>query len=240
MLLSEIYAKLFWKLLHLILFPYHGSIRFAPHFMKGDKLHNVLIARSRDLFMKHGLKALTMDDIARELGMSKKTIYQVVDNKSDLIKLALQDYLNEERENLLLIQQRSDNSVDELIQMMEFFLVAVRDLNASSLNEMQKYYPEAWDIYNDYRYNFILGRMRENLQNGITQGYYRNDLDADIISRLYVAGVEMLVHQELFPAAKFSFVNIFREFLSYHLRGIVSARGLKYMEEHNLFKAQTT
>ena len=82
--------------------------------------------------------------------------------------------------------------------------------------------------------------MKENLQNGIKQGYYRNDLDADIIARLYVAGVEMLVHQELFPAIKFSFVNIFREFLEYHLRGIVSAQGLKYMEEHNLFKAQTT
>jgi AcrR family transcriptional regulator len=190
--------------------------------------------------MKHGLKSLTMDDIARELGMSKKTIYQVVDNKSDLIKLALQDYLDEERENLLLIQRRSDNSVDELIQMMEYFLTAVRDFNATSLNEMQKYYPESWDIYNDYRYNFILGRMRENLQNGISQGYYREGLNADIISRLYVAGVEMLVHQELFPVTKFSFVDIFREYLSYHLQGIVSAKGLKYMEEHNLFKAQTT
>ena len=119
--------------------------------MKGDKLHKGLIARSRELFMKHGLKSLTMDDIARELGMSKKTIYQVVDNKSDLIKLALKDYLDEERRNLDIIMQRADNSVEELIQIMEYFLESVQDLDVSALNEMQKYYPESWDIYNDYR-----------------------------------------------------------------------------------------
>jgi TetR/AcrR family transcriptional regulator, cholesterol catabolism regulator len=212
----------------------------CARFMKNDRIQQVLISRSRELFMKHGLKALTMDDIARELGMSKKTIYQVVDNKSDLIKLALRDYLDEERRNLDIIMQRADNPVEELIQIMEYFLVSVQDLDVSALNEMQKYYPEAWDIYNDYRYNFILGRMVINLQNGIQRGYYRDDLDADIMARLYVAGVEMLVHQELFPAARFTFVNIFREFLEYHLRGIVSNQGLKYLEEHNLFKAQTT
>lgn len=212
----------------------------CARFMKGDKLYQTLVARSRELFMKHGLKSLTMDDIARELGMSKKTIYQVVDNKSDLIRICLKDYLDEERRNLDLILGKAENSVDELIHIMEYFLAAVRDLNSNTLNELQKYYPESWDIYNDYRYNFVLARMRENLQTGIKQGFYRKDMNADIMSRLYVAGVQVLTHEDLFPPHKYAFVNTFREFLNYYLRGIVSEKGLKYMHEHNLVNAQTT
>ncbi len=188
------------------------------------------------MFMKHGLKGLTMDAIASDLGMSKKTIYQYVDNKSELILVTLKDYLDDEHQNLDLILKRSENSIDELVQMMQYFLKVLQEFTSTALDDMQKYYPESWTAYNDYRYNFMLGRMKRNLTNGIEQGFYRNCLNPDIIARIYIGNAEMLADQQLFPANKFTYIDIFREFLNYHLRGIVSEKGLKYMEEHNLFK----
>ena len=177
-----------------------------------------------------------MDDVAKELGMSKKTIYQFVENKAELVKLTMQYYLGEERTQLEAILKTSKNSVDELIEMVAYFFNQVREFNPSALNDLQKYYPETWGIYNEYRFHFMLGLLTKNLENGVKQGVYRNDLNADVIARLYIGNVEVLINQELFPSKKYVFSDTYKEYLNYHLRGIVSTKGLKYLEQHNLFK----
>ena len=204
--------------------------------MKDEKQYKALLMKSRELFIKHGVKSLTMDEIAKEMGMSKKTIYQFVENKGDLIKLTMQDFLEQERQLMDIILKNSTNSIDEMISMIEYWLQVVQEFNANTLNEVQKYYPETWDMYNDYRFNFMLGLIKGNLDKGVKQGYYRNDMDTDIISRIYILAVEVLLNQALFPIKQYTYLNTYREFLSYHLRGIVSNEGLKYLEGHNLFR----
>lgn len=196
-----------------------------------------MLEKSGELFKKHGIKNLTMDDVAKELGMSKKTIYTFVENKAELVKLTMQNYLNEERTQLEAILKPSKNSVDEMIQMISYFFNQVREFNPSALNDLQKYYPETWEIYNEYRFHFMLNRIVENLENGVKQGVYRNGLNADIISKIYIAGVDILINQFLFPSNEYVFIDTYKEYLNYHLRGIVSPKGLKFLEQHNLFKS---
>jgi len=219
-------------------FCFHGFVRLhlPPEFMKDKNQLQALLLKSRELFMKRGVKSLTMDQIAKEMGMSKKTVYQFVENKAELINLTMKDFLDEERKLMDGILMHSTNSVDEMIKMIEYWLQVVREFNATTLNEVQKYYPETWNMYNEYRFNFMLGLIRNNLENGLKEGYYRKDMDTDIISKIYILAVEILLNQELFPTKQYTYISIYREFLSYHLRGIVSADGLKYLEEHNLFK----
>ena len=205
--------------------------------MKENKQYQALLNKSRELFMKNGVKSLTMDEIAKEMGMSKKTIYQFVDNKSELINLTMKDFLDDERRQMEDILKNSGNSVDEMISMIDYFLQVVREFNATTLHDVQKYYPETWNMYNDYRFNFMLGLIKDNLNNGVREGYYRNDMDTDIIAKIYIMAVEILLNQDMFPSKQYSFLSIYREFLGYHLRGIVSAKGLKYLEGHNLFKS---
>ena len=205
--------------------------------MKEGKEIKFLLTKSREMFMKYGVKNMSMDEIAKELGMSKKTIYQFVENKAELVKLTLDDYLNHERILLDGILATSKNSVDQMIKMIDYFLQAMTDFNPSALHDLQKYYPESWMLYNNYRYEVMLGCIKDNLKAGIKEGYYRKELNADMISKIYVFGTETLFNQEVFPSQKYMFLDIYREYLNYHLRGIVSPKGLKYLEEHNLFKA---
>lgn len=198
--------------------------------------HIYLLQKCGELFKKYGVKSYTMDDIARELGMSKKTIYQFVENKAELVRLTLQNYLDQERAQIESILKAPGNSVDEMIQMMYYFFNQVQELNPSALNDLQKYYPETWDIYSRYRFEFMLGMITDNLQKGINEGLYRADLNADIIARVYIANTAVLIDQDLFPGKNYVFINTYKEYLNYHLRGILSPRGLQYLEEHNLFK----
>lgn len=204
--------------------------------MKEEGQLKHIVLKSRELFMRNGIKNLTMDQIAKDLGMSKKTIYQFVENKSELVQLTLQNYLEEERGQMENVLKNPANSVDEMIKMIAYLLGVLQGFQASAMTDLQKYYPEAWRMYDDYRTNFMLGRIKDNLSSGVTQGYYRNDLNTDIIARIYVLAIELLINQELFPASEYEFSKIYSEFLNYHLRGIVSLKGLNYLEEHNLFK----
>lgn len=197
-----------------------------------------LLHKSREMFMRSGVKSMTMDDIARELGMSKKTIYQFVSNKAELVNKVLNEYLSEERKQVDTILSKSSNAVDGMINMVEYLLNVLHDFNPASLNDLQKYYPEAWKIYDEYRYQYVVTRIRENLDNGVKQGVYRADMDADIIARIYVRGIDMILDQQMFPQKRYSFFNLYKEFLKYHLRGIVSPKGLKILEQHSVFKKQ--
>lgn len=201
-----------------------------------DQQAKVLVQKASDMFKKYGIKSLTMDDIARELGMSKKTIYRVVDNKADLVKLVMLDYLETERAQMDSILASAKNSVDEMIQMADYFFNHLREFNAHALNDLRKYYPETWSIYNDYRFNYVLSRINDNLAKGIEQGFYRGNMDVDVIARLYVGGIDILMNQEFFPVKNYMFINLYKEYQNYHLRGIVSEEGLKLLEQHNLFK----
>ncbi len=189
------------------------------------------------MFSRFGVKNLTMDDIAKELGMSKKTIYQHVNNKADLVRLSLEEFLKEEKANLKAILASTENSVDTIIQLVSYFHGQIREFNPYVLNDLQKYYPDCWAILNDYRYSYFHKVIADNIDNGIREGLYRKDMNADIISKIYIKGFEILLDQDLFPQKKYVFLEVYKEFLKYHLRGIVSAEGLKLLETHNIFKS---
>ncbi len=199
-----------------------------------QQLH--LLQKSGELFKKYGVKSYTIDDVARELRMSKKTIYQFVQNKAELVRLTMQTYLENEQNQLETILKVSKDSVDEMIQMVAYFYNQIRDFNPSALNDLQKYYPETWAIYNNYRFHFMLDMITRNIRSGVKQGLYRSDLNAEIVARIYIANIDVLINQEIFPSKEYAYVDTYKEYLNYHLRGIVSAKGLKYLEQHNLFK----
>lgn len=177
-----------------------------------------------------------MDDIARELGMSKKTIYQHVSNKADLVYLTLESYLKEDREQLENILTQSSNSIDAMVQMAAYILNQLRDFNPYVLHDLQKYYPDSWKKLHDYRYTYFRKRILENLLEGIEQGIYRDDIHAEIISKIYIKGFENLTDQELFPSKTYAFIELYKQFLQYHLHGILTKKGLQLLEKSNLFQ----
>lgn len=177
-----------------------------------------------------------MDDIAREMGMSKKTIYKHVRDKSELVKVVLKSHLAEEMQQVEQTLHSSPNAVDSMIKLLEYFLTQIREFNPSVLYDLQKYYPESWNLFNEYRYGFFQNIIEENIKNGMKQGYYRSDLDASIISKIYIRSFEVMLDQELFPQKKFQFFMVYKEYLNYHLRGILSPQGLKFLEQQNFFK----
>lgn len=197
-----------------------------------SELRENLLEHARQMFVKQGIKNLTMDEIAKSLGMSKKTIYVLVRDKSELVLEVIERYVNNEKKTNEEIKARAKNPIEEMMLVMEHVLQQTQELNPQVLFDMQKYYPESWQVYHHYRNSYIFNFIYNNIQNGIERGLYRNDFKIDIVTKFYTGALSIISDQTLFPAKHYKFVTVLKEFIHYHLRAIVTPEGFKEMLRH--------
>ncbi len=191
-----------------------------------------ILLRSRDLFMRYGIKSITMDDLSRELGISKKTLYQYVDNKQDLIEQIFQATIMEEKNCMAEIRHSSTDAIEEILGIGQFVIEELRQISPVTMYDLQKYYRDTWlkvdSLYQQHVYQII----RDNLDRGIAAGLYRSEINPDIIAKLYVGKTAMLVDEELFPLRAYSRESLFKEYINYHIHGIASPEGLALLEKY--------
>jgi AcrR family transcriptional regulator len=198
---------------------------------------NNIISKSGELFLRYGVKSLTMDEIAKQLGMSKKTIYQYVSNKSDLVQKVMQAHLDKEDLCIREAQKNSKNALEENLRMITFMSEELRGFNAVIFFELQKYYPESYALFNEHREKVALRNILNNLKAGIKEGLYRKDINTEIVSRIFVSGLDILIDQQRFPSKKYHFYDLYKEFVNYHLGGILTPKGLAYLEQSKILKS---
>jgi TetR/AcrR family transcriptional regulator, cholesterol catabolism regulator len=190
-----------------------------------------LLIKIRELMFRLGIKSLSMDDIAKQLGISKKTIYQYFESKADLIDKVLEMTLDEQKEDNERLISENKNAIDQLLKMYVLNSRMMEAINPALIFEMNKYYPESWKKLFDFRNGYLVDLVLNNLLQGIKSGLYRYDIDVDIVARLYTNNSLSMLNQELFPSKKYSHSSVFNQMFLYHIRGIASHKGLQYLEK---------
>jgi len=182
--------------------------------------------------MKVGIKSITMQDLSRELGISKKTLYQYVDNKADLVLKIMFNHAQVEMEAVTKITADSKNAIDEMFGIARHSLEQLREISPTMIYDIKKYYRKSWDVLERLHQEHATGVIVENFKRGVEEGLYRNDFDIDIVSKLYVSKTFLLVEDSLFPLRKYDRRHLMNEFIKYHLYGIVSQKGKDILEEY--------
>ena len=190
------------------------------------------IKKATDSFLRYGFKSVTMSDIARELGISKKTLYQFVDNKNDLIMRCVMMAMKEEQEFVLSIQKQQKNAIEEMLDIAIHVNQTLKKINPAALYDLQKYYSDAWQIIETYTHEFVFTCIMENLERGKKEGLYRQDIREDIIARLFIGKSQLLLNTILFPYPQYKTSELHSEHVMYHMRGVASNKGLKILEQH--------
>ncbi|MCO6489451.1 MAG: TetR/AcrR family transcriptional regulator [Phaeodactylibacter sp.] len=188
--------------------------------------------------MRYGIKSVTMDDIARELGMSKKTLYQYVDNKSDLIEQIFRQHTEEEKTAIERIRRSSADAVDEILKIARYVVEQLRDLSPTTVYDLQKYYRNTWKQMEALHQRHVYTIIKENLERGIRQGAYRPNLNPDIIAKLYVGKTSLVADEEMFPAREYDIRVLFWEYINYHIHGIASDEGRRLLEKYKAAEKQ--
>ncbi len=190
-----------------------------------------ILLKVDSLFMRYGIKSVTMDDISRELGISKKTLYQYVENKSDLINKVIQEHLISEKEIISKICKESIDPIDEMLAIARYVALMLREMNPSIVYDLQKYYSKSWEMMQSLHEDHIYEVIKRNIQKGIEEGLYRQNLNPEIIAKFYVGKSMILVDERIFPIRKYNREQLFLEFINYHIHGIASEKGLALLEK---------
>ena len=183
------------------------------------------------MFLNLGVKSVTMDEIAAELGISKKTIYAHFPTKVRLIEATAIYVFNQINEGVEKIREKNYDPLEELYYIKEFACAHLKDEKSSPQHQLQKYYPKIASTVRLKQKQMLEEITIENLQKGIRQDYYRSDINIEFISRIYFIGILGIKDRDLFEEVKFSTIEVTNMHLEYHLRAIVSPKGLEKLEE---------
>ncbi len=192
-----------------------------------------IVKRSEQLFMRVGIKSVTMDDVARELGMSKKTLYQHFENKDRLIEEVINAHVEREQHCTQEICDGAKDALEEMAKIGAFLASTIEDVSPSTLFDLQKYYFKTWEILMKKQDEHIYNSIIKNIQKGIADGHYRKDVNPEVIARIYAKATYMIVDEIANPNSKFSRKEMIWELHNYHIHAIATPAGLERWKEYN-------
>jgi AcrR family transcriptional regulator len=188
--------------------------------------------KAHDLFMQYGLRSVSMDDIAGNMGISKKTIYQYYVDKDELVAAVIDEELHRSQTICVRDQKSSDNAVHEIFLAMEMVIELLSSMNPSLVYDMQKYHPAAFQKFKQHKNDFLYNVIKDNLERGIREGYYREDINLEIISRYRVESIMLPFNPEFQSGLKYSLVQIQEAFIIHFLFGVASPKGYKLITKY--------
>ena len=192
---------------------------------------NRIIESTLNLFLSQGVKTVNMDDISSFMGISKKTLYKYVNNKADLVEKAFRLYQYRILGMISNIQEKNENAIDELFEIDEKLCLMLKNRPPRLINNLKKYYPNVWEILDEIKKKHLFTCITENMDRGKEQGLYRNEVNSNIIAKLMMNTVDALVDDATFPLTQYDFKSLLEENRVYHIRGIASDKGIKYLEQ---------
>jgi transcriptional regulator with XRE-family HTH domain len=190
-----------------------------------------ILEKVRELYMKYGIKSITMDDVARELGISKKTLYQFVTDKDDLVGKFIDNEIAMRQEEICKCFRIGFNAIEELFEISIFMNKLMRDQNPATEHDLKKYYPHHFQKTIKARREGIYNYILLNLKKGIKEGLYRKNMNNEVISKLYLWRSENVNFDGLFTTEEFSSNKMFVELIAYHIRGIATEKGIIELEK---------
>lgn len=197
------------------------------------ELQERILLKGDELFRRFGIRSITMDDIAKQLGVSKKTIYLHYPDKDELViaitKLNISRHFNEVEK---CCGPASINAIAEMFAVNNSVGEMIRSFNPIMFYDLQKYHPKAWLAFREFRNLYVLAKIVENIHRGITEGYYRTDLNIEILSRMRIEQVDMTFNYDIYPPTIFQFDKVMEELTFHFLYGLVNQKGFELINQY--------
>lgn len=196
-----------------------------------DTLTKILTA-AIELFRQYGFKTITMDDIAKRAGISKKTLYQHFVNKNEVVTESVVWFKNNISTCCTLQFTEAENPVEGMVKVMATFDDINRKMNPLTLYEMERYYPECHKRFKESIFEDDVKKIRKNLIDGKEQGYYRDDINVDFLA-IYRMELSMLTYNPTLLMNKtLHLYEIYNEISEHFLYGIMTAKGEKLYKKY--------
>jgi len=191
-----------------------------------------ILVKAHELFNKYGLRSVSMDDLASQLGMSKKTLYQYVTDKDELVDAVFASVMDENRSQCQQCGIDAENGIHEVFAAFDMVQVMLSNLNPSVLFDMEKYHPKTFKKFQEFRNGFLYGMLRANIERGIKEELYRSNIDVDIMTRYRLHSIMLAFNPDVFPNNRTQLLHIEQQLLEHFLHGLATPKGEKLIEKY--------
>ena len=196
--------------------------------------------KAHDLFMQYGVRSITMDEIALQMGVSKKTIYQYYADKDELVDAVMVDKIKYNQDCCMSDKEHAKDAIHEVFLAIDMMQDMFQNMNPSILFELEKHYPKAFEKFKQHKYSFLYKVLKENLERGIAEELYRSDIDIDILLKLRLETMMMPFNQIFFPKGKYSLIKVETEFTTNFLFGLATIKGHKLITKYQQDRIKKT
>lgn len=190
-----------------------------------------ILRRASQLFFTRGIKHVTMDELAMEVGISKRTIYEVFKDKYDLLQASIHFFQNEREQLLKNIIDHSENVIDSIVRMLNLGLESTKLVTPIYLHELKKFYPEVWDETIRKSRESSHDKLQKLLDRGKQEGVFRDDINSRLVARIFYEQMFLVHNKDIFPEEEFPTKELYENIFLNFARGICTLKGLKMLEE---------
>lgn len=190
-----------------------------------------ILFKAGELFHKYGIRSISMDEIARELGISKKTIYQYFKDKDDIVYQVIQRKIEIEKIEFDAVYEASEDAIDELIRLSYCLRNNLNKINPSLLFDIQKYHPRSWVLWIDFKNNFIKNNVLKSIERGKEEGFFRPQIDAEILATFRIEQVQISFDDRIFPRDKFDFTEVQMTLFDHFVHGLLTVKGQEIYDD---------
>lgn len=191
-----------------------------------------IVLQASEMFIKSGIKAITMDDISNETGVSKRTIYEIFSDKDDLLRSCIghmDEKFRQEKEEARL---ESKNIIDLVFNFIKIGVKAINIINPLFNSDLKKYHYRIWK--ETYRISSEMHRthIQKVIRQGIDERVFRNNIDVEIVGMLLSEQLRIMSDEAIFPSVRFSKAVVFENIVINFFRGIATKKGLDLIEKY--------
>jgi TetR/AcrR family transcriptional regulator, cholesterol catabolism regulator len=191
-----------------------------------------ILGKATELFMRYGIRSITMDEIANSLGISKKTIYQFFKDKDELVYAVIEQEMTENETECGQFRSDAANAVHEIFLGVENLDELLRYTNPLMLYDLEKHHPRAYQKIKDFKYHFLHEATVENLRRGIEEGLYRKGMQKDIVAKSRIESAFLVFNPDIFPHSRYSMSEVNFELAILFLHGIVTDKGKQLIDKY--------
>ena len=195
-------------------------------------MKETILTAVADLFLKYGIRSVSMDDISHRLGISKKTLYENFDDKNDLVKQVTTMLLEERMKEYLAATDKSSNAIEELVSIAILMRKHFRELNPALMYDLQKYHPEGWALFLKHENDVVYHSVIDNLERGVSECYFREDIDVNVLAKMRVEQIHLSFDERLYPKDKFDFTEVQIQLFDHFVHGVLTESGLELYKNY--------
>lgn len=204
---------------------------FAPPKSTMDNKTRI-ITESKALFMKLGIRSVSMDDIAAQLGISKKTIYLLFADKDELVDQIIEADIQQIQADCTKCCETAMDAIDEIFKTMDMIVSQFRNMNPMVLFDLQKYHHRSYEKFMNHRNTFLLEVITNNLEKGIREGLYRENIRIDILSKFRLESMMLAFNMDVYPPSTFNALDVTLEIIQHFLYGLATQKGYTLITEY--------